>query len=162
MIVILMGAPGAGKGTQADYLREDKGFIKISTGDLLRREVSSHSELGRKVRDIMDSGGLVSDSILLQIVKNALELYKDRNLVLDGFPRTVVQAQWLEENAAVSGVIHIDVDQEELIERLSGRLVCGTCESVYHSIRKPPMREGVCDKCGGTLNVRQDDRRDRV
>jgi len=162
MIVILMGAPGAGKGTQAEHLKKDKGFLKISTGDLLRREIAAKTELGKRVEDIMSRGALVSDEILLQVMKKELDLSHGRNLVLDGFPRTVPQAEWLSSVAKISGVIHIDADREELTSRIAGRLVCTACEAVFHISRKPPKIANQCDKCGGALTTREDDSRERV
>lgn len=162
MIVILMGAPGAGKGTQAEYLRQSKGFIKVSTGDLLRREVSLKTDLGKRVEAIMSQGSLVSDDILMEMMKAALAKYAELNCVLDGFPRTVAQADWLAGLVKVAGVIHVDVDREELIRRIEGRLICSSCEAVYHVTRKPPMNDMVCDKCGSLLKTRPDDTREKV
>jgi adenylate kinase len=162
MILILMGAPGAGKGTQAEHLKVDQGFLKISTGDLFRREIGLKTDLGRQVEEIINQGGLVSDEILTRIMKNELDACASQNVVLDGFPRTVRQAEWLAGNANLAGVIHIDAEREELIERLRGRLVCSRCEAVYHTVRKPPIKDGQCDKCGSPLKVREDDSLDRV
>lgn len=161
MIVILMGAPGAGKGTQAEYLKA-KGFQKIATGDLLRKEIASKTDLGKQVEEIVNSGGLPSDQILMKIVAKELEASKSHNLVFDGFPRTVPQAEWLSKQARIAGVIHIDTDRAELLSRISGRLVCGGCGSVYHVVRKAPQVEGVCDKCGTALKIREDDTEERL
>ncbi len=157
MIVVLMGVPGAGKGTQAEYLKIKKGFLKVSTGDLLRKEIDRKTSLGKHVEEVISRGKLVSDDVLLQIMKNELSASKDKNLVLDGFPRTVPQAEWLAQNAKIEGVIHIEANPDELLSRIRGRLTCPKCESVYHLTRKPPIREGYCDKCGSLLKVRNDD-----
>ena len=162
MIVILMGAPGAGKGTQAEYLRTKKSFLKISTGDLFRREIALKTELGMQVEGIINQGGFVSDEILLQIMKNELDACKSHDVVLDGFPRTVRQAEWLVQNSSVSGVIHIDVERDELVARIEGRLICTQCEAVYQATRKPPLRAGWCDRCGNALKAREDDSYERV
>lgn len=162
MILILMGAPGAGKGTQAEYLRNTKGFLKISTGDLFRREISLKTDLGKQVEATINQGGFVSDGILLQIMKNELEACKSQNIVLDGFPRTIPQATWLSENAKVSGVVHIDVERGELVSRIEGRLICSKCEAVYQRTRKPPLKAGWCDRCGNALRAREDDKLEKV
>ncbi len=162
MIVILMGAPGAGKGTQADYLMRENAFYKISTGDILRRQIESKTELGRSVEAIMNQGRLVSDSILTAVLKLELENSRGKNIVLDGFPRTIAQAEWLAKNEQIAGVLHIDVDREELIRRIEGRLVCSQCQAVYHASEKPPKLAGKCDRCSSELKVRRDDERDRV
>jgi adenylate kinase len=162
MIVILMGAPGAGKGTQAEYLKDKKRFLKISTGDLLRREIALKTELGKRVENIVHQGSYVSDEILMGMIKNELDNSVDRDIVLDGFPRTVSQAKWLHGIAKVDGVIHIETDREELIGRVTGRVVCSRCNAVFHLLRKPPQVEGVCDVCGEALKTREDDTRERV
>ncbi len=162
MIVILMGAPGAGKGTQAEFLMREKGFRKISTGDILRRQVELKSELGKRIESIMNAGGLVSDEILLAVLKVELEKSQEKNIVLDGFPRTIPQAEWLAENANIASVIHVDVARDELIRRIEGRQVCSQCEAVYHKTEKAPKTVGKCDLCHSELRVRRDDQRDRV
>jgi len=162
MIVILMGAPGAGKGTQAEYLKNKKGFLKVSTGDLLRREIALKTELGKQVENIVHQGGYVSDAILLEMIKNELDNSVNRDIVLDGFPRTLSQAQWLHGAAKVDGVIHIETDREELIGRITGRLLCSDCNTVFHLQRKAPKVTGICDVCGGRLKTREDDVRERV
>lgn len=156
MILVLMGAPGAGKGTQADYLK-GKGFQKVSTGDLFRKEIAQCSELGQLVEAVIRRGDLVSDDVLFEILKKELNSIHNRNLVLDGFPRTVPQAEWLEENTEVSGVVHIDASSSELLNRMRGRRSCLKCGAVYHILHKPPQKAELCDKCGSELKTRADD-----
>ncbi|MBI2602018.1 MAG: nucleoside monophosphate kinase [Deltaproteobacteria bacterium] len=162
MIVILMGAPGAGKGTQANYLKDSLGFRKISTGDILRKHIAAKSELGKKIETIVSAGHLVSDDILQEVLRQEIEGEKNANVVLDGFPRSQPQAEWLEENVDTTGVIHIDVGQEELIRRIEGRLTCEKCEAVYHVTDNPPKKEGICDRCKAKLVRRKDDVRSSI
>lgn len=165
MILVLMGAPGAGKGTQADMLVEKEGFVKVSTGDALRRQIQLGTEIGKKASGIMAAGELVPDHILLEILKAELEDKADKVVLLDGYPRNLTQAQTLQEvsrTKAVRGVIHIDVDSEELVERLSGRRTCSNCGASYHVVYGPPKSEGVCDRCGGAIVQRPDDQEDKV
>lgn len=162
MIVILLGAPGAGKGTQADFLKLNKGFIKISTGDLFRREIAAGTDLGKRVEDVVNKGSYVSDEILQELIKKVLAENLNLDVVLDGFPRTLPQATWLSQVADISAVIHIDTARLELINRMKARLSCSSCGAVYHVISKPSKVDGVCDICGGHLQVREDATEERI
>ena len=161
MRLILLGPPGAGKGTQAKKLK-DKFFIpQISTGDILRRAVKDNSELGIQARSFMDIGQLVPDDLVISLIKERIkESDCDTGFILDGFPRTLEQAVALdtalgEQN--INCVLSIQVNQEVLIKRLSGRIVCRQCQSPYHRSDAPPLTEGKCDRCGGELHQRADD-----
>jgi adenylate kinase len=160
MRIILLGAPGSGKGTQGDLLGKRTGFPRISTGDLLRLAVRRKTPLGLRAEAFMAQGLLVSDEVVEELVRERIAEADCRGgYILDGFPRTIPQAEAL---AAMDGgrpeiVIGIEVDPEILIERLSGRLVCPACQTVYNASAQPPARPGVCDACGGALVQRPDD-----
>ncbi|MFW7378057.1 MAG: adenylate kinase [Oligoflexus sp.] len=165
MIFVLMGAPGAGKGTQADMLVEDEGYVKISTGDALRRQIQLGTDIGKKASGYMSAGELVPDEILLEILKAELLDKKDKVVLLDGYPRNVAQAQTLQEvskTKPIKGAIHIDVETAQLVERLSGRRTCSNCGASYHVAYSPPTKDGVCDRCSGQLVQRPDDQEDKV
>ncbi len=161
MILVFLGPPGAGKGTQAKLLSQRMGFLHLSTGDLLREAVKNQTPLGKKAKEYMDRGELVPDELIVQLIEETLP--KDGNVILDGFPRTVNQALALEEMLRVKGekiskVLFFDVPDEVIIDRLSGRRVCSKCGAVYHVKYNPPKVEGVCDLCGGSLVQRDDDK----
>ncbi|HOB87651.1 MAG TPA: adenylate kinase [Bacillota bacterium] len=163
MIIVLLGPPGAGKGTQAERMVQKYSLAYISTGDILRSAVKSGSPLGTKAREYMEKGQLVPDELVVNIVKERL-LEPDcaRGALLDGFPRSVSQAQALESVLSPLGkkidrVIHIDVTEDELVARLTGRRVCRECGSSYHIKFNPPKVRNVCDHCGGELFQREDD-----
>jgi adenylate kinase len=165
VILVFLGPPGAGKGTQAKLLSQRMGFLHLSTGDLLREAVKNQTPLGRKAKEYMDRGELVPDELIVQLIEETLP--KDGNVILDGFPRTVNQALALEEMLKVKGekiskVLFFDVPDEVIIDRLSGRRVCSKCGAVYHVKYNPPKVEGVCDLCGGTLVQRNDDKEEVV
>ncbi|NAZ23505.1 MAG: adenylate kinase [Thermocrinis sp.] len=165
MILVFLGPPGAGKGTQAKLLSQRMGFLHISTGDLLREAVKNQTPLGKKAKEYMDRGELVPDELIIQLIEEAMP--KDGNVILDGFPRTVNQAIALEEmlkgkGEKISKVLFFDVPDEVIIDRLSGRRVCSKCGAVYHVKYNPPKVEGVCDLCGGTLVQRDDDKEEVV
>lgn len=165
MILVFLGPPGAGKGTQAKLLSQRMGFLHLSTGDLLREAVKNQTPLGRKAKEYMDRGELVPDELIVQLIEETLP--KDGNVILDGFPRTVNQALALEEMLKVKGekiskVLFFDVPDEVIVDRLSGRRVCSKCGAVYHVKYNPPKVEGVCDLCGGTLVQRNDDKEEVV
>lgn len=168
MDLILFGPPGAGKGTQAQFLVEAYKIPQISTGDMLRAAVKAGTPLGMKAQEIMTQGGLVSDDIVLGIV--AERLAQDdcaAGFVLDGFPRTIPQADALDAilkqvGRAIDHVISLEVDSEEIVRRLSGRRSCSSCGKGYHLIFDPPLRAGVCDVCGSVLVQRSDDQEDTV
>ena len=168
MNLIFLGPPGAGKGTQAKKLVELLGIPQISTGDILREKKNEDSPLGKQIRDIMAAGKLVPDEIVIEIVKERLAKPDCENgFILDGFPRTVPQADALEKILAEMGkkldaVVYIYVPDEELIKRISGRRVCEKCGEEYHIIYKPPKVDGICDKCGGRLIQREDDKEEVV
>ena len=165
MILVFLGPPGAGKGTQAKLLSQRMGFLHLSTGDLLREAVKNQTPLGKKAKEYMDRGELVPDGLIVQLIEETMP--KDGNVILDGFPRTVNQALALEEMLKVKGekiskVLFFDVPDEVIIDRLSGRRVCSKCGAVYHVKYNPPKIEGVCDLCGGTLVQRDDDKEEVV
>lgn len=169
MIIILLGAPGAGKGTQAEKLEEEFSIPKLSTGEILRREIETGSALGHKIENIMNAGHLVSDEIMIELIKNRIT-HTDCNkgFILDGFPRTIKQAEELEPilKASKKGdlfVLNFEVAEEELIKRLSGRFSCKSCKAGYHKIYKLPEVDGVCDNCGSKEFIeREDDKPEAV
>jgi adenylate kinase len=166
--LILMGPPGAGKGTQAVRLIEKLGILHLSAGDMLREQVKQETELGLKAKQIMARGELVPDSLVSEMVRKRLADPDARGgFLLDGYPRNLAQAQTLDEILSGSGrridqVLALKVAPEELVRRLSGRRVCGTCGAGYHLVSQPPRRQGLCDKCGGSLLQRPDDREEVV
>lgn len=163
MNLILLGPPGSGKGTQAQRLQAERGFIQISTGDMLRRAVAEGTELGRQAKDIMERGELVPDALVIQLLADRIDEPDTRNgFILDGFPRTVPQAEALDRVLAdkrmkLDKVIELEVDDEALIKRISGRFACAACGEGYHDRFKPPQREDACDKCGGHEFTRRPD-----
>jgi adenylate kinase len=164
MIIILSGAPGAGKGTQAARLKERLGFLKLSTGDLLREHVKNKSPIGLKAKAYMDKGELVPDDVLFGILKSATDsIEQSRVIILDGYPRTVGQAEALHAlSHKVSAFINLEVDQGELVKRLSARRVCSNCGWTCHLIDEPPRVEGACDKCQSSLIQREDDKPESI
>jgi len=165
VILVFLGPPGAGKGTQAKLLSQRMGFLHLSTGDLLREAVKNQTPLGKKAKEYMDRGELVPDGLIVQLIEETMP--KDGNVILDGFPRTVNQALALEEMLKVKGekiskVLFFNVPDEVIIDRLSGRRVCSKCGAVYHVKYNPPKVEGMCDLCGGSLVQRDDDREEVV
>jgi len=168
MGIILLGPPGAGKGTQAKKLTTEFSVPQISTGDMLRESVKNGTELGRKAKSFMDAGGLVPDEVVIGIVKERLAA-KDcaKGFILDGFPRTIPQAQALDRVAKELGkeirfVLSLEVDPNELMERLCGRRTCTGCGAMYHVKFNPPKAEGKCDKCGTALIQRDDDKEETI
>jgi len=163
MLIILLGPPGAGKGTQAERIVRDNNLVYIATGDILRQAVKTETPLGRKARNYMDQGQLVPDELVVEIVKDRLTNFDClKGALLDGFPRTVSQAVFLEQvlpdiKQQVDLVLSLEVAEEELIERLTGRRVCSDCGATYHLKFKPPQVRNVCDQCGGDLYQRDDD-----
>ncbi len=168
MNLVLMGLPGAGKGTQAEKIVDKYGIPHISTGDMFRAAIKEGTELGLQAKSFMDQGALVPDEVTIGIVRERLS--KDdcaKGYLLDGFPRTVAQAEALEEitsslDRKINYVINIDVDQTILMERLTGRRICKSCGSTYHLVFNPPKQDGVCDRCGGELYQRADDNAETV
>ncbi len=158
MKLVLIGAPAAGKGTQAARLVKHYGIAHISTGDMLREEVAKGTELGNQAKTIMAEGGLVSDELIIAIVKERIKKDDCKNgFILDGFPRTVVQAEKLEEMVALDKVVYIYAPDEVMLERLTARQTCPKCGATYNKLFLPPKKEGVCDSCGETLTQRKDD-----
>jgi len=163
-----MGLPGAGKGTQAEKIVEEYGIPHISTGDMFRAAMKEGTELGLQAKSYMDKGELVPDEVTIGIVRERLS--KDdckKGFLLDGFPRTVPQAEALENilsdlERKIDYVINIDVDKDILMERLTGRRICKSCGATYHLVFNPPAQEGVCDRCGGELYQRADDNAETV
>jgi adenylate kinase len=157
--IILFGAPGAGKGTQADLIEEDHGYKKISAGDLIRAEVNSQSKIGIKVEEIIARGELVPDETIINLVKKRVE--KDdivNGYIMDGFPRTINQAQELSRIPVDREItIFLKVDEQFVADRLLSRWTCKNCEAIYNEKNKPPQKEGICDECGGILMKRTDD-----
>lgn len=163
MRLVLLGPPGAGKGTQAEKLSAYFGIPQISTGDILRHQVSQNSELGTKAKSYMDSGQLVPDDLVIKMVERRLkEPDAKRGYILDGFPRTIAQAEALSTMTKLDAALSLFLEPEELIKRNTGRRVCPKDDTVYHIFTNPPKKRGVCDKCGTALIVRADDREDVV
>ena len=163
-VLILLGPPGAGKGTQARMLEERFGLVQLSTGDLLRAAVAAGTDAGKKARDVMQSGGLVSDEIVLSILKDRLaEADCTSGVVLDGFPRTTAQAEALDKMLTASGqqinaAISLEVDDVKMVVRITGRFTCGDCGEGYHDTFKPTKLTGKCDECGSeNMKRRADD-----
>ena len=155
MNLIILGPPGAGKGTQAQLLERDRGFIQLATGDMLRAAVAAGTEIGKTAKEIMDRGALVPDDVMVQIIANKLDDIGDRPFILDGFPRTHGQAEALDtllvqKTKQLSYVIELQIDDKILVERVVGRFTCAACGEGYHDSFKPTKVDGVCDRCGAT------------
>jgi len=166
--VVLLGAPGAGKGTQAKMLIEKYKIPQISTGDILRKAVADGTPLGKEAKVIMDSGGLVSDKIVLGLVEERIKQPDCKaGFILDGFPRNTAQAEALDKILTGMGMpltvaLNIDVDMNDLLKRLTGRRTCKGCQQMYNVHFSAPKKEGVCDKCGGALFQRDDDKEETI
>lgn len=164
MKIILLGAPGAGKGTQAEIISERLNIPQISTGNIIREALKSGTEVGLKAKEFIENGLLVPDEVVIAIIKERIAKDDCANgFILDGFPRTIAQAEALDNmGVSIDCVLDIEVADEAIASRLSGRRVCGACGSSYHMEHKKPRVEGRCDKCGGALIQRKDDHPDTV
>lgn len=169
MILILLGPPGCGKGTQAKRLEESRGLIQLSTGDMLRAAVASGSELGQQAKQVMDAGELMPDEIMIKIISDRIDEPDCKTgFILDGFPRTTPQAEALDQLLAAKSlglhkVIELKVDEEALVERVTGRYTCAKCGAGYHDKFQKPNKEGVCDSCGSTdFKRRSDDNEETI
>lgn len=169
--LIILGAPGSGKGSQCKWIKEDYNVPHISTGDILRKNIAEATELGLKAKEYMDKGMLVPDELVIDLLKNRLEEddCKENGFLLDGFPRTLAQAEVLNDYLASKGegidkVINLDVPDEEIMVRAINRRTCENpdCKEIYHLIYNPPKIEGICDKCGSKLFIRKDDNEETV
>lgn len=168
--IILIGPPGAGKGTQARKIEERYGAVQLSTGDMLRETIKMGGELGDDLKKILDSGQLVPDELMIEMISNRIQMPDcEKGFILDGFPRTVTQAKSLEKMLEDAGkkldaVIKIDVDEEDLVERIVGRFTCGECGEGYHDTFKRPEVDNVCDNCGAvdSFKRRSDDNEDAI
>ena len=159
MRLIFLGAPGAGKGTVAAAVSKELGVPQVSTGDLFRAAVKNRTELGRRVESIMQRGELVPDELTVALVRERFQAPDTAaGFILDGFPRTIPQADALDSFQGIDAVVNFQVSDEVVVRRLSGRRVCRNCGAIYHVENMPPRKEGVCDRCGGELYIRDDDR----
>ncbi len=168
-VLILLGPPGAGKGTQARMLEQKFGLVQLSTGDMLRAAVAAGTDAGKAAKAVMEAGELVSDEIVINILRDRLSEDDCRNgVILDGFPRTTVQAEALdtllqESGQKIDAAVSLEVEDAAMVARISGRYTCGSCGEGYHDTFKQPARDGVCDKCGGTdFKRRADDNAETV
>jgi adenylate kinase len=168
MKIIMLGAPGAGKGTQAKKIADKYGVPHISTGDIFRANIKEGTELGNKAKTYMDKGLLVPDELVVDLVVDRVKNEDCKNgYVLDGFPRTIPQAECLDKaleemNDSMDYAINIDVPDENIISRMGGRRACVGCGATYHVVNIPPKKEGICDRCGGELILRDDDKPETV
>jgi len=156
MKMVLLGAPGSGKGTQAKRLCQELGLTLISTGDLLREAVRNNTPLGVKAKGFMDAGKLVPDELVIGLIREKVSGLSG-GFLLDGFPRNLEQARMLDEIADINLAVNLDVDEQIIVDRIVNRRSCKQCNEVYHLIAKPTKEEGICDKCGGELYQRSDD-----
>lgn len=158
MKLIFLGPPGAGKGTLAGTVSKDYGIPQISTGDIFRDAIKRETELGKKVKEIVGRGDLVPDELTVSLVKERLtQADAQKGYILDGFPRTIPQAEALEKFQKLDAVVNFSISDEQVVKRLSGREICKSCGAIYHVTNMPSKVKGVCDKCGGPVYVRPDD-----
>lgn len=162
MLLVMLGPPGSGKGTQASRLAEKLELKHLSTGDMLRSALKNETELGLKAKGYMEKGDLVPDSLILDMIKETLSQDKGQGFIFDGFPRTIPQAEGLDNmlssvDKKLNGALNLEVSDKEVIQRLSGRFFCPNCQTTYNYPSNLPKVEGVCDKCGAKLQKRKDD-----
>jgi adenylate kinase len=167
-VIILLGAPGSGKGTTADRVKDEAGYTHVSTGDLLRAAVKKGTDVGKEAESYMQKGELVPDDVMIRIVEDVLDTgADDASYMFDGYPRTVEQADLLDKSlesrgSGIKSVIFLDVPRDVLINRLTGRRICRSCGISFHVVNIPPKVEGVCDDCGGELYQRADDSEETI
>jgi adenylate kinase len=162
MKLVLIGPPGSGKGTQAFRLRDKYGIPHLSSGDVLRAQVAAGTDFGKKIKRYMDRGEIGPAELITKVILRHLGEHCPRGFILDGFPRTLYQAEKLSEAHAINAAILIDVPDEEIIARISGRLTCKKCNSIYHVKNKPPVTANTCDACGSPLFHRPDDNEETI
>ena len=162
MNLIFLGPPGSGKGTQASMLAGELGLSHISMGDILRQEIKQATEVGKEASSFLKNGLLVPDDVVNKIALKAVKGSSEKGFLLDGYPRTEYQAEFLSKSLKIDKVVYIDVPKEDIVKRLSGRMVCKGCSAVYHVKNKPAKKAGVCDACGGELYVRNDDKEETI
>jgi len=168
MRIVLLGGPGVGKGTQAQRLSEEYKLAHIATGDILRQAIKDGTEVGLKAKSYMDKGFLVPDDVVIEIIRVRFAQPDAKSgFILDGFPRTVPQAQALDKlmaemDMSLDAVINIKASADVVVQRLSGRRTCRDCQTVYHILNSPPKEDGICDRCGGKLYQREDDKEDTI
>ncbi len=168
MRLILLGPPGAGKGTQAKMLNEKFRRPQISTGNILRKSIQDGTELGNRAKVFMNAGRLVQDEVVIDLIRERIVEEDCRaGFILDGFPRTIIQAEKLTEtleamDLSIDVVVDFEVDSEELVSRLTGRSTCSDCGAMFHRISCPPLRDGICDSCEGELYQREDDKEETI
>jgi len=168
MNFILLGPPGSGKGTQGEYLEKITGAVRLSTGDLLRDEISRQTEVGKKIQHLIEAGKFATDDIIISLVESRIKELVDSGFILDGFPRNLKQAEWLNSvleklSVHIDHVLNFEVSEEVVVERISSRYFCATCKATYNKMFHNPQKEGVCDVCGShEFLVRSDDKPDVV
>ncbi|MGI6009569.1 MAG: adenylate kinase [Methanomethylophilus sp.] len=162
-MIVLLGPPGAGKGTQGEKIETELGYVRLSTGDMLREAVRNGTELGKTAKKYMDAGGLVPNDVIINLMKEKIQsLGKVPGIIFDGFPRTIEQAEALDKELNIDLALDIDVADDILVERLTQRRSCPKCNAVYHLTNNPPKKAGICDKCGSALYQRDDDKEETV
>ncbi len=167
MIIILFGPPGCGKGTHAEILSKRWNLLPVATGEIFRQERAKGTDLGKKIEGFLDSGQLVPDDIVLEVIRRYLRQNKNRGFIFDGFPRTLTQGLGLDKilrdlNKTISYVFLLEISEAEIIRRLTTRRVCRKCEKVYNTEFSPPAKEGICDVCGGEVYQREDDKEETI